>query len=246
MDELKALLESLGKQLKCEANRDAVVAKLVELKRAETEAETAKADAGATRERLRALAEALGVEDGEAAVAKVADLMTKASELSKVMPELESLRAEKKQAEDAAIEEDVDEALAASNLPATMRNALLLARRDNPEQFAKDFPKKPQAPEHRQLQRPLTSTPQGTPIQAPGTPAPVALSQQRSTDGAGAPIVLQLTQEVNLDALPGANPTAKAMSFLAANFPGWDKLPYNDQFEKACLFKRQPGVSYTL
>lgn len=178
--------------------------------------------------RLMALFEALEVQDPEAALAKVASTMEAAKKLTEVMPELEGLQADKKKAEEAAIESDVDNAIAASKLPATVRPALLLQRQNDPEGFAKAYPPNAQptgsAGKQHLLARVATSG--STPLAPSGKP---------DAPGGGEGVV-------NLAQYPGRNPTACAKMHLAGTVANWDKLSNEEQFKRAVAFKQQSHV----
>lgn len=101
-------------------------------------------DGGDVRTKLGALLKAIGVEDSDGAVTRVAEMMAKASELETLMPELAGLRESVAKAEEAAVEEEVTEAMASYNLPENCKDALVLMRKgkDGKKAFAEKFPKK--------------------------------------------------------------------------------------------------------
>ncbi len=201
----------------------------------------AKDGAGA-KEKLLGLFGALGVEDADAALAKVASTIESAGKLLEVMPELEGLKAEAKKVEEESIESDVDSAIAASKLPVEMKDALLLQRTSDPEGFAKSFPKPAAgAPRARPDLTRRVAASGSTPLRSDGTK--VSLGAQ-PTDAEADPIPDQVggKDSVNLALMGGPNPTACAKLHLAANHSGWDKLSLEQQHTMACNFKKQSHV----
>jgi hypothetical protein len=190
------------------------------------------------RAKLKAIAEALGIEDSEMAVERVAELMGKAKELQAVMPELDGLRAAVKKAEEEAAETDVDQAIASRKLGPEVKPALLMHRKADPAGFAKAFPKTAAAPASA-LSRSIASTPGGGELRVSPDGAQVLRAGAR---GAPPGEVLKVDGVVNLALFPGANPTDRAMTYLSGRYPGWDKLTHDQRFTLACNFKRQPNV----
>ena len=176
----------------------------------------------AAREKLVALLKALGVEDAEGAVAKVTDLLAQAEQLRELMPELEELRQGAAEAEEAAIEGEVSEAMASRKLPGEVKDALVLLRRQNPERFAELYPKL--------------------------TPDQVALSKDVATQK-GAPIkpedgkpADEPASVIDLAGYKGANTTQRAVAYLSKNQEGFARLRWEDQFVLACQLKAREDV----
>ena len=184
--------------------------------------------------KLLGLLGALGVDDADAALAKVLTNIESASKLLEVMPELAGLKADKVESDKVSIEADVDQAIAASKLDAGLKPALLLQRTSDPEGFAKSFPKvvAPAAGKQHLLHAVAT---QGA------TPLRVAASQDGSTVqladqlAAGADIV-------NLSMYQGRNKTARAKAHLASTVQNWKDLTNEDQFLRAVALCKLPNV----
>lgn len=186
-------------------------------------------DTANAKAKLLGLFTALGVEDPDKAVAKVAEVMQSAAQLKEVMPELEGLRAEKVAQEEQQAEADVDQAIAASKLPGTVRAAFLLHRKADPKGFRE--------------QHKLT-----------GVSAPVAggtnltsdqimqLTRKVKIDGNGNASLLPETGVVNLSQYHGANPTARAKEYLKTVVPGWAQLSNEEQFTRAVDLRKLPHV----
>jgi hypothetical protein len=178
--------------------------------------EDAVKGAAGARDKLKALASALGVEDPDAAVARIADLMNESAKLKELMPELEQLR--QKAAEDAEreIESDVDEAMTSRNIGPEFKDALILLRRAEPEKFLNLYPKQPLRPASmRHLMEPVV-----TRLGANQDPD-VSLSGKAKVGIQGSENIIDLAK------YDGRNPTARAMSYVRANHEKYGVDPNN-------------------
>lgn len=178
--------------------------------------------------KLGPLLKALGVEDAEGAIGKITNLMRQAAELEAAMPELKSLREDKKKKDDASEEADVGDAIAAGNLPAHMRDALLLLRRTAPEKFKEQFPVA--RPGERHLGGTLFANSQGAQFGSAQTgTGRIALTavQGGGNGAAGEP------SEAEIDAMPGVNVTEKAMAYVRAHAPAGASLAFDAVHEQA-------------
>jgi hypothetical protein len=182
----------------------------------------------AATDKLSALLKALGVEDVDAAVMRITDLMKSAADLEAVMPELAGLREAKAQAEEEVAEEEVEEAMASYKIPAECKELLLSSRKSDPKKFAEKFPKRAATP-NTQLSATHKQALTGS-VTAPGARRKDADPTARA-DG-----------QIYLSDYPGANPTQRALAYLAATQPGFDKLSYEKKHEMAFALKRQPHV----
>lgn len=171
--------------------------------------------------KLKAILGALGVEDPDAALTNVKDLIAKADALKTALPELEGLKTKVKEQDAKSEEADVDAAIAASKLPATLKPALLLQRRQAPEEFAKQFPK---------------TTAPAQPVIAART----ALLQPNVHQTQQ--VQLSQSATINLANYAGANPIARAKAYLAQTHQGWDKLNNEQQWEHAKALRSRPDV----
>lgn len=185
---------------------------------AEQQAATEAAD------KLKAILEALGVADAEAAIAKIAEHIKKAEELKALLPELEALRSYKAQEEEKAVEQDVEEAMATSRLAANLRPALVLLRRNDPAAFAQQFPKV--RPNETHLSRPFGSLPNGTQVYPPSAQPAHALPL--SNHGAA----------LDLRSYPGRNGTERILSHLKAQNPALAAMPFEAQLKAVAQFRR--------
>lgn len=173
-----------------------------------------------TRDALDKILKAAGVEDSNAGIEKIAELMTSASELEKLMPELKRLKKLEEEREEEAVAEDVDAAMASKGLDESVREALTLYRKSDPEGFSKKYPKAPALPPAKaELERSISAAP------ASKTPARK-----------------ELEVVIDLSGYDGRNKHERAFSYLSANSPGFDKLSRDEQWKRAFSLAKTPGV----
>jgi hypothetical protein len=207
--DLAALQTGIKKLL--ETDLDASVALLDGVER------TAKA-----RTKLTAILKALGIEDADGAVNKIAELMSQAKELASVMPELASLRTKTQKHEEAEAEAEVDGVIAARNYDPEVRDALLMLRKTDPGKFKATYPVSKPGDAH------LLSSIVVNPMKKPGVQT-VSLQQP-------------LQPVINLAVYPGSNITERAMNYVKATVPGSDKWSHEQLFVAACNLKKEPNV----
>lgn len=183
-----------------------------------------------TKTKLGALLKALGVDNSDDAIGKLTDMLKRSAELEAAMPELAELRAANKETQEKAEEGDVDEAIAAHNIPAITRDALLLYRRSNAKAFAEKYPKV--RANERHLTTQLFSTAEGAPLGSresgatqDGNGGRVLAANQRGTR-------VMLTASVgvtaeDLKSAEGRNDTERAMTLVRSHVPGADKMPFD-------------------
>jgi hypothetical protein len=230
------LIKMLASLLNVEATQEKVLAAINSAIALRAKAET---DGSEIRAKLKALAEALGVADAEAGVEKIAQLMDQAKQLAAVMPELDSLKAKVKQQDDMAAEAEVDAVINARKFDPSLKSAMLMLRKADPEAFVKQFPKPAAGAGATSLTTPIATTPTGGELRLSGDGTQVLRPGPRAAQPGN---VLKVEGVVNLSAQPGVNATQRAMAYLRAHYPGWDKLTFEEQFVLACNFKKQPNV----
>ena len=176
--------------------------------------------------KLGPLLKALGVEDADGAIGKITSLMKQAAELEAAMPELKSLREDKKKKDDAEEATEVGDAIAAHALPEKMRDALLLLRRTDVKKFREQFPLP--KPGERHLSRTLFADSSGNQFGSQQTGASRAGSVQLTAvrGGGGMPSEEELAQYA------GANITLRAMEYVKKQ-PGGEGLTFDALHERA-------------
>lgn len=188
------------------------------------------------RAKFGPLLKALGVEDPDAALDKVGDLMTQSEELKKVAPELSALRKKSEESEAAAEGEDVEAAMASMGIAAKSEHyegiklAVAHYRKSNKrEDFFKKYPK---AEEHRTyLTRSISSA-----APAVGTsdePRRVAASRSEETPVAGS---------IDVSAYSGGNIMLKTCDFVRASVQGATNWPWDKVHEHASALVRGKKV----
>jgi len=171
------------------------------------------------RAKLTALLKALGVEDADSAVNRVAEMLAQAKELAQVMPELASLKAKVQAQEAEQAIADVDAVVASRGYDPSIKDALLMLRTSDPAKFAANYPAP--KPGDAKLLSTIIVAPHAKPMAAKSADLPAA---------------------VNLAMYPGENITARAMSYILSTVPGSDKWTHEQVFVAACQLKKQPNV----
>jgi hypothetical protein len=204
---------------------------------------SAVSGAADARGKLGALLAALGIEDANGAVEKIAGLMKQSADLEAAMPELKSLReaAAAADAKDGDAEvEKVMNSLGTDN--AGVKVALGLMRKTDKAAFHKQYEavlaKKPepavagQQPGHAYLTTQLTGAPGGAERKIVGNAdGSVSLSAPGAGSKVGAPTGGKT--KVDLSKQQGRNRTERAMDYIKASVAGADKWDFNKLFEAA-------------
>ena len=185
--------------------------------------------ASTAADRLRAILQAVGVEDVEGAIAKIAELMDSAAKLRDLAPELDELRSFQQKTVEAEIESDVEAALAAHRLPADMADMLRLFRRQMPEQFKEKYPRARVS--ETQLSQTVASAPGGTQVVA--NASRTRALPPTNDDG----------HHLDVSAYAGANVTEKTIACLKATQAGFSDLSWDKQVKQAALFRRSGRVA---
>lgn len=186
------------------------------------------------RARLGALLKALGHEDVDGAIDRIANLMEQSKQLAEVMPELTDLKAKAAAAEEKEIEEDVEEAMASKGYPAELKDALLLERRADKAKFQAKYPRvrtaattqatAPAAAPHLSLT--LAAGPKGSerPVLQQKDGKVIIAAPGRAPNAGGA----DGTVEINLSRHAGANRFQRLCSYLKDTEDGknlsWDDI----------------------
>jgi hypothetical protein len=209
---------------------------------------------------LKAILGAIGVQDAEAAVKRVADMMRASKQLEEAMPQLAALAEMQVGEEEKKAEEEVQAAMQAHRMPDVAKAALLHLRRggvaldhklaaSNPEAFrsawqarqkaretfAKEYPTIDASKVY--LTRSLATTPDD------GVVSPVLRSIRGGADGGvslsreSKPGAAKTSAITELDQYAGRNTIEKAMSFIRAE-RGGDRMSLEQLHEQACKLVR--------
>jgi hypothetical protein len=187
---------------------------------------------------LTSLLQALGVDDPQGAVTKIASLLKQAADLEQAMPELASLRDRVAKVDDQEANDEVDQAMSAHAMPASARVALLNLRRSDVKAFREAYPVPDARTAH--LTRSFFTTPQTTPAHASAAVSSMLSRLSAGQHGvalappiAPPPMLGAGDAGVDLTKHPGANPIARAMSYLRAQ-PGGERLTFDELHAKSC------------
>jgi hypothetical protein len=204
-----------------------------------TKAVLAELDKGANAQtQLSAILGALQVEDQGGAMQKIIDLIKNSSALLEAMPQLAELKDAKIKSEEKAVEQDVEQAMAAHRIPDAAKEAMLFTRTGGvtltSKSPAEDWQRResarsnflakyplPRANEQHLLTSLATHRPVMGSITNPQNPPPPPGAGKGNT-----------TLE-SIQACAGVNITAKAMAFVRSQ-PGGDKLSHEDAHANAC------------
>ena len=185
------------------------------------------------RAKYSTLFKALGVENPDAALDKVADLMTQSEELKKVAPELAVLKKKVEESEAEVAEEDVEAAMASlgiSNDSANYEGIKLAVAHYRKGNSRDDFFKKyPKAEESRTYLTRSIST--QTPAPAPKKGAPA--TRVEASRGDEVP-----KDSVDITAYSGANLMLKACEFVKLSVSGAQSWPWAKVHEHASALVR--------
>jgi Mu-like prophage I protein len=201
-----------------------------------------EAAAGSTdvRGKLGAILKALGVEDSDGAVDKVAGLMKQAKDLEAAMPELSELREAAAKTEEKAADADVEKVMNSKGIDdAGVREALTLSRKTNKKAFCERYAEVLAKPAE-----PAAAAPSAHTAHLTSNLSGIGGAERKVTNNAdgsvslSAPVAGKAGQNpggkvrVDLSKTPGANRTAKAVNYVADQ-PGGKDMTYDQKFEAA-------------
>lgn len=184
----------------------------------------ALSEALGAKEKLAVLYKAIGVEDPDKAVAVVADLVTRAAELERVMPELSELRKGVEEQRKRCETEDVAAAMSTYKLPESTRVALTMFRQKSPAEFAAKFPAV--TPDRVVLTQHVTTD--------GGQPLPVGSKEQQPA--------AQQPNGVDLSLYSGANRVERAIEHIRATRADAAEMPWEELFKAGARLAKQTGV----
>jgi hypothetical protein len=225
MELLKALAEKFGVVAKPEAVTEAVdqllelrgaVAKNVGLEKTASTKVVLKAalDDSSVRAKFGPILSALGVEDPDGAMDKIAGLMEESAKLAEVAPEFAALKKRADEIEAAEQEEEVEMAVASTGVAASsdhyegLKVALTHLRKSNPKEFAARYPKEKLDAQRAKLGRSAGEVKTLTSRIAAGGDAGKSGGTGNGNDKPGAGNV------IDLSGFSGPNITMKACAFV--------------------------------
>lgn len=242
MDLLKVLSEKLGVVAKPEVVAECVDA-LLQLQHAaaknvglENTASTkvvlkATLDDSAVRAKYGPVLSALGVEDPDAAMDKIAKLMQESEELKSVAPEFASLKQRMAEIEEQEEEEEVEAAAASAGVTASsehyegLKVALSHLRKNNRDEFAKRYPKEKLDKGRAALGR--LGGADTSRLTSMTTATTVTASKAGATGGS--PDTTQPAGQIDVSTYQGANTILRTCSYVKASVQGakdwsWERV----------------------
>lgn len=190
---------------------------------------------------LEAILAALEVENPQGATAKIAEMFKKCAQLEEVMPELGELRKKKEEAEEMKAEADVDKAMEAHRLPASLRKSLILHRKSDPAEFAATYPVAPADKTYLTQRQFAGGDNNGAGashrLSGPGK-GPAGAPPPPPGDGRG--------EVIDLSRYAGRNPTERALAYLAeTQGETFKSLSYDAKFAMArkVIAQTRPGAA---
>lgn len=205
------------------------------------------------RTKLTAILGALGVEDPDAAIKKISDVVQQAAQLTAVMPELTELREVAKKKEEAEGEAEVGAVMNAKGLTDEgVKVALTAYRKTDKAGFHKQYADvltgttptggtPPAAAPVAYLKRSIAARPGGgeesVTVNADGSVR--VATKAAASRGTGT------RQKVVLSGLAGRNRTERAMAYLAKTVEGYSKLDFDTRFEQATQLLRESDIEDT-
>ena len=210
----------------------------------------AASGASDARTKLGALLAALGIEDANGAVEKIAGLMKQSADLEAAMPELKNLREAAAAADAKEGEEEVEKVMnSLGSSDAGVKVALGLMRKADKVGFRKQYEtvlsKKPepvasQQAGHAYLTATLTGAGAAERKIVNNSDGSVSLS----APGAGARVGTPVSGKprVDLSKQRGRNRTERAMDYVQASTAGADKWTYDQLFDAALKLMRESEI----
>jgi hypothetical protein len=179
---------------------------------------------------LSNILKALGANDEVAATEKIVTLTEHSNEYTKIKPEFDKLMEQVQIQEDQKIEAEVTDVMSSRNFPDDLKEALLLYRKNNPEGFAKKYPKientNDQSNRHSLLTAVIASAPDG--------------KEKKIDKAVGSPT--ENKNVIDLRNCEGVNITDRAKNYILANIPESKNWSYDKLIIEACELKKQENV----
>jgi hypothetical protein len=240
MELIKALASKLGSR----ESDDAVVAaveELIALRSGVTDIlnvnkDTNESIIGSITEFINASArfddvlKALGVEDENSAAEKIVTLTEHSNEYTKIKPEFDKMMEVIKAQEDKKIEDEVVEVMSSRNFTNDLKVPLMLYRHQDPEGFAKKYPKiddtSNKLSRHSLLTKTIAVTPDG--------------KENKIDDTTGEPIADR--KVINLARYEGVNKTDRAMACIKATVSESKDWSHEKVWTEACNLMKQSNV----
>lgn len=230
-DQLTEVRTTLSKSLKLSGN----VANAVLLK--------AVTDDATVRAKYVPLLSALGVENPDAALDKIAKMMTDSAKLAEITPEFAALKAKDEVSEQAVADEEVETAVASTGVTASsehykgLKIALTTLRKNDRKSFDEQYPKDKLDATRKALGKTVAAG--STKVDAAKLTSKIAATgNQESGAAAGAS-----GGAIDVSQYEGANLVLKACSYVTASVPGAKDWSWDKTHQHACTLVRSKAVT---
>lgn len=200
-------------------------------------------DDSGVRAKYGAILGALGIEDPDAALDKIADLMGESAKLAEMAPEFAVLKQRQLEAEEEVMDEEVEAAVASAGVAASsthfegLKLALSVLRKNDPAKFAEKYPKAMLDKGRQALSRPgIDPTKLTSRITASNT----------GTGGPDAPPAGGVTPsggQIDVSGYTGANKILRTCEFVKCTMDGAKSWPWNKVHEQASKLVRSGVVT---
>ena len=200
----------------------------------------AVADDATVRAKYVPLLSALGVENPDAALDKIAKMMADSAKLAEISPEFAALKAKEAENETAVADEEVETAVASTGVTSAsahyqgLKLALTALRKNDPATFAIQYPKDKLEETRKMLGKAVI--PGAKKVDAAKLSSKIAATddQQSSTQAGGA---------IDVSQFEGANKVLRTCSYIRASVSGAKDWSWDKVHEQACKLVSSNSVT---
>lgn len=169
------------------------------------------------KERNIALSKALGVNDGEDPTARITNLLKAEKDLEELKPKFDELQKKAQEDEKIRMTSDVEKAIRVHSLPESVKEALVLLRREDPKKFEETYPLPKENQEHL-----LVSLTSGTQPAKKTAEAPAA-------------------NTVDFNKYPGRNEAERIENYILSTVSGANKWSREKLYDEVHRLRRAQG-----
>lgn len=200
-------------------------------------------DDAAVRAKYVPLLSALGVENPDAALDKIAKMMADSAKLAEITPEFAALKAKEAEGEQAVADEEVETAVASAGVTASsehyegLKLALSTLRKADPAKFAAQYPKEKLDAARKALGKTTTA---GSPkVNAAKLTSKIAATDNQESGAAAS----SAGGVIDVSGYEGANTILRTCSYIRASVAGAKDWSWDKVHEHACTLARSKAVS---
>lgn len=200
-------------------------------------------DDATVRAKYVPLLSALGVEDPDAALDKIAKMMTDSAKLAEITPEFSALKSKEAESEQAVADEEVETAVASAGVTASsehyegLKIALSTLRKTDRKSFDLKYPKEKLDATRKTLGKSVAAG--STKVDAAKLTSKIAATgNQESGAAAGAS-----GGGIDVSQYEGANLVLKTCAYVTASVPGAKDWSWDKTHQHACTLVRSKAVT---